>query len=71
MAARFDYLLAELEEPFELDGVKIAAAELNNLNVLPPNINVGYAGYGAEHHGVNITVIFIKTFVQLVYQFNV
>ncbi|XP_013137738.1 PREDICTED: scolexin B-like isoform X2 [Papilio polytes] len=51
VAARFDYLLAELEEPFELDGVKIAAAELNNLNVLPPNINVGYAGYGAEHHG--------------------
>ncbi|KPJ13067.1 Scolexin B [Papilio machaon] len=51
VAARFDYLLAELEEPLELNGVTIAAAELNELQDLPAGINVGYAGYGAEHHG--------------------
>ncbi|XP_013161711.1 PREDICTED: scolexin B-like [Papilio xuthus] len=51
VAARFDYLLAELEEPLELDGVTIAAATLNELQDLTAGINVGYAGYGAEHQG--------------------
>lgn len=51
VGARWDFLLAELEEPFELDGVKIAAVPLEQQTKLPPMF-VGYAGYGTEHHGV-------------------
>ncbi|KAL0831936.1 hypothetical protein ABMA28_001449 [Loxostege sticticalis] len=50
VGARWDFLLAELEEPFELDGVKIAAVPLEQQTKLPPMF-VGYAGYGTEHHG--------------------
>ncbi|CAH2040339.1 unnamed protein product, partial [Iphiclides podalirius] len=50
VAARFDYLLAELEEPLPLDGVTMAAAKLNENNAIAPKTNVGYAGFGAEYH---------------------
>ncbi|XP_068623951.1 scolexin B-like isoform X2 [Battus philenor] len=51
VGARFDFLLAELEEPLPIDGVKIAVAKLNDVSRLTPGLNVGYAGYGAENHG--------------------
>ncbi|CAG4982761.1 unnamed protein product [Parnassius apollo] len=51
VAARFDFLLAELDEPLPLDGKTMVAAKLNDVSRLIPQTNVGYAGYGAEHHG--------------------
>lgn len=54
MAARFDFLLAELEEELPIN-VDIAPAKLNKNPVLPPKTKVGYAGYGAEHHGVSMS----------------
>ncbi|XP_041968331.1 scolexin B-like isoform X2 [Aricia agestis] len=51
IAARFDYMLAELESPLPLDGVTMAAAEVDTRARLPPGEQVGYAGYGAETHG--------------------
>ncbi|CAH2040337.1 unnamed protein product, partial [Iphiclides podalirius] len=51
VGARFDFLLAELSEPLPLDGVTIAAAKLNENPTIAPKTNVGYAGYGALHHG--------------------
>lgn len=47
-------MLAELEEPLELDGVTMAAAPLDDRSRLPPNTYVGYAGYGTDHHGVSV-----------------
>ncbi|KAI8421042.1 hypothetical protein MSG28_008171 [Choristoneura fumiferana] len=43
-------MLAELESPLPLDGVNMAAAALDG-GPLPADTPVGYAGYGAEHHG--------------------
>ncbi|XP_028161957.1 scolexin B-like isoform X2 [Ostrinia furnacalis] len=51
VAARWDFLLAELEEPFKLDGVNIAAVRLEDEIKQSPDMYVGYAGYGTEHHG--------------------
>ncbi|XP_072929330.1 scolexin B-like isoform X2 [Epargyreus clarus] len=51
VAARWDFLLAELEEPLPLDGKTIVAASLNGPSHMPADAPVGYAGYGAEHHG--------------------
>lgn len=54
VAARFDFLLVELETPLPLDGNSMTAAKLPAAGELavPPGLRVGYAGYGAEHHGV-------------------
>ncbi|XP_026330242.1 scolexin B-like [Hyposmocoma kahamanoa] len=51
VAADWDFLLAELEEPLPLDGKKIAAVDINDQSEVPEGLAVGYAGYGAEHHG--------------------
>lgn len=48
-------MLAELEEPLPLDGKKIAAVEINDQQEVPAGLLVGYAGYGAAHHGVSTT----------------
>lgn len=54
VAARWDFLLAELSEPLELDGKIMAAAKLNDQAALPVGLNVAYAGYGTDHFGVSI-----------------
>ncbi|CAH0673883.1 unnamed protein product [Spodoptera exigua] len=51
VAARWDFLLAELNEPLPLDGKTMAAAPLNDQPNLPVGLNVGYAGYGTDHFG--------------------
>ncbi|XP_026330479.1 scolexin B-like [Hyposmocoma kahamanoa] len=51
VAADWDFMLAELEEPLPLDGKKIAAADLNDQSDVPEGLAVSFAGYGAEHHG--------------------
>ncbi|XP_022826065.1 scolexin B isoform X2 [Spodoptera litura] len=51
VAARWDFLLAELNEPLPLDGKTMAAAPLNDQSNLPVGLNVGYAGYGTDHFG--------------------
>lgn len=59
VGARFDFLLAELEEPLPLDNVKIAAAQLETRERLPKGEAVGYGGFGAERHGVRIHFCFL------------
>lgn len=44
----------ELESPLHLDGVNMAAAALDG-EPLPADAPVGYAGYGAEFHGVSVS----------------
>ncbi|XP_060802209.1 scolexin B isoform X4 [Amyelois transitella] len=51
VAARWDFLLAELEEPLELDGVTMVAARLDNDLKTPVGLDAGYAGYGTDHYG--------------------
>ncbi|KAJ8724537.1 hypothetical protein PYW08_016011 [Mythimna loreyi] len=51
VAARWDFLLAELNEPLPLDGKVIAAAPLDDQANLPVGLKVGYAGYGTDHFG--------------------
>ncbi|KAG6441751.1 hypothetical protein O3G_MSEX001951 [Manduca sexta] len=51
VAARWDFLLAELEEPLPLDGKIMAAAKLDDQPDLSAGLDVGYAGYGTDHHG--------------------
>lgn len=48
-------MLAELDQPLPLDGKKIAAVDINDEQQIPDGLPVGYAGYGAKHHGVSIT----------------
>jgi hypothetical protein len=57
VAARWDYLLAELAEPLELDGVNIAAVALDDQLDAPADTFVGYAGYGTDHHGVRCPML--------------
>lgn len=59
VGARFDYMLAELDEPLEFDNVTIAAAKLNDNRQLAAGTNVSYAGYGAKNHGVMLILIII------------
>ncbi|XP_026725974.1 scolexin B-like isoform X1 [Trichoplusia ni] len=51
VAARWDFLLAELSEPLPLDGKTMVAAKLDDQPSLPEGLNVGYAGYGTDHFG--------------------
>nr|XP_053605882.1 scolexin B-like [Plodia interpunctella] len=51
VAARWDFLLAELEMPLQLDGKTMAAARLEDDVNTPVGLDVGYAGYGTDHHG--------------------
>ncbi|KAI5646867.1 trypsin domain-containing protein [Phthorimaea operculella] len=51
VAANWDFLLAELEEPLPLDGKTLAAAELDDAPSIPDGLEVGYAGYGTATHG--------------------
>ncbi|CAH0399096.1 unnamed protein product [Chilo suppressalis] len=51
VAATWDFLLAELEEPLDLNGVSIAAIPLDDELRVAPETLVGYAGYGTDHHG--------------------
>ncbi|XP_063541364.1 scolexin B-like isoform X2 [Cydia strobilella] len=49
--ARWDFMLAELESPLQLDGVNIAAVPLDDRKDIPESLAVDYAGFGATHHG--------------------
>ncbi|XP_048007081.1 scolexin B-like isoform X2 [Leguminivora glycinivorella] len=49
--ARWDFMLAELELPLQLDGVNIAAVPLDHGTETPQSLAADYAGYGATHHG--------------------
>ncbi|XP_047026077.1 scolexin B [Helicoverpa zea] len=51
VAARWDFLLAELSEPLPLDGKVMAAAKLDDQPSLPVGLKVGYGGYGTDHFG--------------------
>ncbi|XP_023943671.1 scolexin B isoform X2 [Bicyclus anynana] len=51
VGARWDFLLAELEQPLPIDGKTIAVARLDERARVPPGEEVGYAGYGAAVHG--------------------
>ncbi|KAI8421040.1 hypothetical protein MSG28_008169 [Choristoneura fumiferana] len=51
VGARWDFLLAELEEPLTLDGASIAAVPLDDDPYIQEYLSVGYAGYGAAIHG--------------------
>ncbi|KAJ0177690.1 hypothetical protein K1T71_006563 [Dendrolimus kikuchii] len=51
VAARWDFLLAELEDPLPINNVTIKAAPLSSDFNLPVGLQVGYAGYGTDHHG--------------------
>ncbi|CAK1543904.1 unnamed protein product [Leptosia nina] len=51
VAARWDFLLAELEEPLELDGKILAAAPIDDIAEHQGGETVGFAGFGAEQHG--------------------
>lgn len=51
VAARYDFMLVELEEPLELDNVTLAAIPLEDSNELTAGTYAGYAGYGTDHHG--------------------
>lgn len=53
MGARWDFLLAELEEPLPLDNTSIAAVALDDDPNTQEYLSVGYAGYGAAIHGVS------------------
>lgn len=53
MGARWDFLLAELSEPLPLDDKTMKAATLDDQPSLPVGLEVGYAGYGTDHHGVS------------------
>lgn len=54
VGARWDFLLAELESPLPLNGKTMVAAQLDDLARHSPGEEVGYAGYGADIHGVSI-----------------
>lgn len=54
VGARWDFLLAELESPLPLNGKTMVAAQLDDLTRHSPGEEVGYAGYGADIHGVSI-----------------
>lgn len=64
VGAVWDFLLAELEEPLPLDGKTLAAVDLNDQAELPEGLAAGYAGYGAEHHGVrtNFKILYTNLF---------
>lgn len=51
VAARWDFLLVELEEPLPVDGKTIKVATLDDQPNLPIGVDVGYAGYGTDEHG--------------------
>ncbi|CAH3924503.1 scolexin B-like isoform X1 [Pieris brassicae] len=51
VAARWDFLLAELEEPLPLDGKTMMAAPLDDIAEHEAGETVGFAGFGAENHG--------------------
>ncbi|CAH0752086.1 unnamed protein product [Diatraea saccharalis] len=51
VAARWDFMLAELDQPFDFDGVTIDAITLNEEKDVTPETLAGYAGYGTDHHG--------------------
>ncbi|CAH0723886.1 unnamed protein product, partial [Brenthis ino] len=51
VGARYDFLLAELEEPLPLDGKTMVAAQLDSRARIPVGEAAGYAGFGAERHG--------------------
>ncbi|KAM3967064.1 scolexin B [Aphomia sociella] len=51
VAARWDFLLAELEEPLPLDNKTMAAIPLDDQLTTPVGLDVAYAGYGTDHHG--------------------
>lgn len=53
VAARWDFLLVELEEPLPVDGKTIKVATLDDQPNLPIGVDVGYAGYGTDEHGVS------------------
>ncbi|XP_048489597.1 scolexin B isoform X2 [Plutella xylostella] len=50
VAARYDFMLVELEEPLPLDKKNIRAASLAAPSARSGR-NVGYGGYGAKFHG--------------------
>ncbi|XP_041968332.1 scolexin B-like [Aricia agestis] len=51
IAAHWDFMLAELEQPLPLDGVTIAAATLDDSRDHPAGQRVGFAGYGTDVFG--------------------
>ncbi|CAG4945819.1 unnamed protein product [Colias eurytheme] len=51
VAARWDFLLVELEEPLTLDGKILAASRLDDATYHHPGETVGFAGFGTATHG--------------------
>lgn len=49
--AKYDFLLAELEDSLPLDGVNMAAVPLDEEETHSGGQVVAFAGYGAAHHG--------------------
>ncbi|XP_037296977.1 scolexin B-like [Manduca sexta] len=53
-AARWDFLLIELEEPLPLDGKILAAAKLDDQPDLPAGLDVGYPSYSTDTYEAKI-----------------
>lgn len=55
VGARWDFLLAELRDPLPLNNKTMKAATLDDETSLPVGLEVAFAGYGTDHHGVSTT----------------
>nr|AXY94756.1 scolexin [Galleria mellonella] len=51
IAARWDFLLAELETPLPLNNKTIAVIPLDDQIRTPVGLDAGFAGYGTDRHG--------------------